>query len=110
MGSVNPSPDRQPLFVLGDTAYNDPALREHWAQRQRTLVAPKSGAYPHTDDGVAVRRLFQELRTHAIENFNGQFKSILDVAQPVPTKGLILTRRYVLGAVLVYQLALPHQF
>jgi hypothetical protein len=28
----------------------------------------------------------------------------------VPTKGLVATQRYVLGAVLVYQLALLHRF
>lgn len=57
-----------------------------------------------------MRRLFHALRSRAIENFNGQFKGIFDCARPVPTKGLIPTQRYVLGAVLVYQLALLHQF
>ncbi|MGZ3353096.1 MAG: transposase [Xanthobacteraceae bacterium] len=98
------------VFVLGDTAYNDPEIRQHCVQHQRTLVATKRGAYPHPDDGVAVRRLFHELRSRAIENFNGQFKGIFDCSRPVPTKGLIPTQRYVLGAVLVYQLALLHQF
>lgn len=98
------------VFVLGDTAYNDPAIRQHCAQHRRTLVATKRGAYPHPDDGVAVRRLFHQLRSRTIENFNGQFKAIFDCARPVPTKGLIPTQRYVLGAVLVYQLALLHQF
>jgi IS5 family transposase len=97
------------VFVLGDTAYNDPELRRHCAQHQRTLVATKCGAYPHTDAGIAVRRVFHELRSRAIENFNGQFKGIFDCARPVPTKGLIATQRYVLGAVLTYQLALYHQ-
>lgn len=97
------------VFVLGDTAYNDPKIRRHCAQQQRTLVATKRGAYPHTDAGVAVRRVFHELRSRAIENFNGQFKGIFDCTRPVPTKGLVATRRYVLGAVLVYQLALLHQ-
>lgn len=100
----------QQLFVLGDTAYNDPAIRQHCAQHRRTLVATKRGAYPHTDDGAAVRRVFHALRSRAIENFNGQFKGIFDCTRPVPTKGLIPTQRYVLGAVLVYQLALLHQF
>jgi hypothetical protein len=100
----------QHVFVLGDTAYNDPDIRQHCARHQRTLVVPKRGTYPHTDDGVAVRRLFHELRSRAIENFNGQFKGIFDCARPVPTKGLIPTQRYVLGAVLVSQLALLHQF
>jgi hypothetical protein len=98
------------IFVLGDTAYNDPEIRLHCTQHQRTLVATQRGAYPHTDDGVEVRRLFHELRSRAIENFNGQFKGIFDCSRPVPTKGLIPTQRYVLGAVLVYQLALLHQF
>jgi hypothetical protein len=98
------------LFVLGDTAYNDPALHEHCGHRGRTLVATKRGSYPHTDDGVEVRRVFHQLRSHAIENFNGQFKGIFDCSRPVPTKGLVNTRRYVLGAVLVYQLALLQRF
>jgi hypothetical protein len=37
---------------------------------------------------------------------NGQFKSIFDCQRPVPTRGLLATRRYVLGAVFVYQLTL----
>ncbi len=96
------------LFVLGDTSYNDPAVRDHCAARGRTLVASKRGAYPHTDDGVAVRRIFHELRSRAIENFNGQFKGIFDAHGPVPTRGVRNTRRFALGAVLVYQLALLH--
>jgi hypothetical protein len=68
------------------------------AQHQRAPVATRRGAYPHTDDGVAVRRIFHELRSRASENFNGQFKGIFDCARPVPTKGLVLTQRHVLGA------------
>jgi hypothetical protein len=98
------------LFVLGDMSYNDPELATHCAQQHRTLVTTKRGAYPHTDDGVEVRRLFHQLRSHAIENFNAQFKSIFDVTRPVPTKSLVATQRYVLGAVLVYQLALLYRF
>ncbi len=98
------------LFILGDTASNDPALHAHCAQHQRTLVATQRGKYPHTDDGVEVRRVFHQLRSHAIENFNGQFKAIFDCSRSVPTKGLLATQRYVLGAVLVYQLAVWHRF
>jgi hypothetical protein len=100
----------QVRFVLGDQQYNDPALRDHCAAHARVLVTPKRGAYPHQDDGVAVRRVFHELRSRAIENFNGQFKAIFDCRGPVPTRGLGATRRFVLGAVLVYQLALLHCF
>ena len=90
-------------FLLGDSAYNDPELREDCEARGITLVTTKRGPYPHTDDGVDVRRIFHQRRSHAIENFNGQFKSIFDARQPVPTRGLQATRRFALGAVLVYQ-------
>jgi hypothetical protein len=50
------------------------------------------------------------VRTHAIEHFNGQFKSIFDATRPVPTQSLVATKRLVLGAVLVYQLALLSRF
>jgi hypothetical protein len=56
-----------------------------------------------------VRRIFHQLRSHAIENFNGQYKAIFDTQGPVPTRGLRATRRYVLGAVLVYQLTLLYR-
>jgi hypothetical protein len=98
------------LFVLGDATYNDSALQEHSRRHGRILVTTKRGPYPHTDDGVEVRRVFHQLRSHAIENFNGQFKGIFDCSRPVPTTGLVNTRRDVLGAVLVYQLALLQRF
>jgi Transposase DDE domain len=104
---VLPAPAR---FVLGDQHYNDPALREQCVAQGRILVTTKRGAYPHHDEGVEVRRLFHELRSRAIENFNGQFKGIFDCGGQVPTRGLPATRRYVLGAVLVYQLTLLHRF
>ena len=97
-------------FVLGDAQYQDGALHERCAAGRRVLVAPKPGRYPHRDPGVEVRRVFHELRSRAIENFNGQFKAIFDVGGPVPTRGLTATARFVLGAVLVYQLALLHRF
>jgi hypothetical protein len=97
-------------FLLGDSAYNDPDLQEECAERGMTLVTTKRGAYPHTDDGVEVRRIFHQLRSRAIENFNGQFKGIFDARQPVPTRGLLATRRFALGAVLVYQLTVWHRF
>lgn len=97
-------------FLLGDTGYNDPELQEECEERGIILVTTKRGAYPHTDDGVEARRIFHQLRSHAIENLNGQFKGIFDVRQPVPTRGLLATRRFILGAVLVYQLTIWHRF
>lgn len=93
-------------FVLGDQHYNDPAVRALCAEQGQTVVATRRGAYPHTDDGVEVRRVFHELRSRAIENLNEQFKGIFDGHGQVPTKGLVNTRRWALGAVFVYQLTL----
>ncbi|MGH2598130.1 MAG: transposase [Dehalococcoidia bacterium] len=97
-------------FLLGDTSYNDADLYRQCETDGRILVASQRGPYPHTDDGVEVRRVFHQLRSHTIENFNGQFKAIFDVQGPVPTKGLRATCRFVLGAVLVYQLTLWLRF
>jgi hypothetical protein len=97
-------------FVLGDTNYQDPALHQECATADRLLVATRRGRYPHTDDGVEVRRVFHQLRSLAIENFNEQFKGIFDVHGSVPTRGLARTRRFALGAVFVYQLTLLHRF
>jgi hypothetical protein len=93
-------------FVLGDLHYNAPNVRAACARAERTLVATRYGPYPHTDDGVEVRRIFHKLRSVTIENFNEQFKGIFDVHGAVPTKGLQATRRFALGAIFVYQLAL----
>jgi hypothetical protein len=56
-------------FVLGDTHYVDDELREACLKDGRFLVTPKRGAYPHTDPGVEVRRIFHLLRRKASENF-----------------------------------------
>jgi hypothetical protein len=53
-----------------------------------------------------VGRVFHELRSRAIANFNGQVKAIFAVGGPVPTRGLVAAARWVLGAVLVSQLTL----
>lgn len=97
-------------FVLGDTHYQDPVLHEHCAAADRFLVATRRGAYPHTDDGVEVRRVFHKLRSLAIESFNEQFKGIFDVHGSVPTRGLLRTQRFALGAIFVYQLTLLYRF
>jgi hypothetical protein len=93
-------------FVLGDLHYNAPNVKTACAKAGCLLVATEYGPYPHTDDGVEVRRIFHKLRSVTIENFNEQFKGIFDVHGAVPTKGLTATRRFALGAIFVYQLAL----
>jgi hypothetical protein len=97
-------------FVLGDRHYNTPAVRHCCERDGRLLVTSRYGRYPHTDAGVEVRRIFHRLRSLAMENFHEHFKGIFDGHGPVPTKGLTNTRRFMLGAILVYQLALLYRF
>jgi hypothetical protein len=96
-------------FVLGDVHYNDPALHALCAAAERILVTTRRGPYPHTDDGVEVRRVFHRLRSQALENFNSQFKATFGCLGQVPTRGRLATQRFALGAVLVYQLTLLHR-
>ena len=97
-------------FVLGDSHYDAEDLKEECLRNGRFLVAPKRGAYPHTDGGTEVRRVFHLLRHRTIENFNGHFKAVFDARGPTPTKGRLDTARFALGAVFVYQLALLHRY
>jgi hypothetical protein len=97
-------------YVLGDKHYNDVELRAQCEEDERCLVTTQTGRYPHTDDGVEVRRIFHKLRSTAIENFNEQFKGIFDGHGQVPTKGLVNTRRFALGAILVYQLTVWYRY
>jgi hypothetical protein len=92
-------------FLLGDWHYNAPNVREAWEDGEHILVASQYGCYPHTGDGVEVRRVFHKLRSRTIENFNEHFKGIFDGHGQVPTKGLVNTPRFALAAVFVYQLA-----
>jgi len=97
-------------YVLGDNHYNAPEVREQCQRSNRLLVASGRGPYPHTDSGVDVRRIFHLLRHQAIEPFNGLFKNVFEWGGQVPVKGLGRTQLIVLGAVLLYQLLLLHQF
>ena len=53
-----------------------------------------------------MRRVFHLLCHQSIENFNEQFKGIFEFHGSVPTKGLLKTKRFALGAILIYRLAL----
>ena len=99
-------------FLLGDVHYLDSNLRALCEERGVILVTShntKGHPYPHTDPGVEVRRILHKTRSLAIENFNEQFKGIFDGHASVPTRGLCATRRFILGAIFVYQLTLLHQ-
>jgi hypothetical protein len=93
-------------YVLGDQHDRDPTIDATCADAGQTVIAPRRGPYPHTDDGVEVRRTVHELRSRAIENLNEQLQGIFDAHGQVPTQGLINTRRFALGAAFVYQLTL----
>ena len=97
-------------FLLGDQHYKDPDLDQLCAQNNCLVIAPQGSPYPHTDDGVEVRRILHKLRSITIENFNEQFKGIFEAHRQVPTKGLVATRRFALGAIFLYQLALLYRF
>jgi hypothetical protein len=100
-------------FLLGDQHYHDEALVHICEQRNCCLVTSftgKNNPYPHHDDGVEVRKVLHKTRSIAIENFNEHFKVIFDVHGAVPTKGSTATRRFVLSAVFVYQLAILYCF
>lgn len=96
-------------FVLGDVHYDAPNVREACQSSERFLLTSRRGTYPHTDPGVEVRRIFHKLRSLASENFNEHFKAIFDAHEQVPTRGLINTARFALGAVFAYQLALLYR-
>lgn len=97
-------------FILGDTHYNAPNVLALCDRSGIIAVTTKHGAYPHRDNGVEVRRIFHRLRFVAIENFNEHFKGIFNSHGQVPTKGLINTKRFALGAILIYQIALFYRF
>jgi hypothetical protein len=96
-------------YVLGDTHYNTPELRQEWALHNRELVATRRGAYPHREGGVEVRRLLHKLRSLAIEPFNGLFKNIFQWRGQMPVKGLKRCQLFALGAVFLYQIVLLYQ-
>ena len=76
------------------------------AQADRALVTTQHGAYPHTDDGVEVRRVFHQLRSHGHRELQRAVQGPSSTCHgQVPTRGLRATRRFALGAVFVYQLA-----
>jgi hypothetical protein len=107
LGALAGASAQQPALAVAPGAI---VAHEACAGAGRFLVATRRGPYPHTDDGVEVRRVFHKLRSLAIENFNEQFKGIFDVHGSVPTRGLLQTQRFALGAVFVYQLTLLHRF
>jgi len=79
-------------YILGDTHYNAPEVRQDCQQRGWWLVASRRGKYPHTDAGVEVRRIFHKLRSQTIEPFNGLFKNVFEWGAQVPVKGLRRTQ------------------
>jgi hypothetical protein len=96
-------------YVLGDTHYNDPELRQQCHRRGCELIATRRGPYPLGNGGVEVRKIFHKLRSQAIEPFNGLFKNVFEWRVKMPVKGLQRSQLLALGAVVVYQLVLLYQ-
>lgn len=96
-------------YLLGDTHYNDPDLRQRCHRRGCELVATRRGPYPHDDGGVEVRKVFHKRRSQAIEPFNGLYKNVFEWRVKMPVKGLQRSQLLALGAVVVYQLVLRYQ-
>jgi hypothetical protein len=92
--------------ILGETTYNDPEVRRQCEQANRALVATQRGPYPHHDDGVEGRRVSHQLRSQAMEPFNGLFKTILEWRTQMPVKGLRRSQLLALGAIVVDQVLL----
>jgi Transposase DDE domain len=96
-------------YVLGDTHYNAPELRQQCHRRGCELVATRRGPSPHRDGGVEVRKIFHKLRSQAIAPFNGLFKNVFDWRMKMPVKGWQRSQLLALGAVVGYQLVLLYQ-
>jgi hypothetical protein len=75
-------------YVLGDTQYNDPELRQQCRRRGCELGATRRGPSPQRDGGVEVRKVFHKLRSQAIEPFNGLYKNVFEWRVRMPVKGL----------------------
>jgi hypothetical protein len=97
-------------FVLGDTHYQTPALHQACGHQGRTLLASRWTPAPPDDPGKPVRAVFHALRHRTSETFNELVKDLFGLHGAVPTTGLVNTRRYVLGAIFVYQLTLWYRF
>jgi hypothetical protein len=73
---------------LGDTPDHDPEVRQQGEHSNRALVATRRGASPPHAEGVDVRRLFQTLRSQAMEPCQGLLKHSFEGRTPRPVKGL----------------------
>ncbi|HEV2110344.1 MAG TPA: transposase [Gammaproteobacteria bacterium] len=97
------------LLVLADSAYRGSAIEQRCARDGRVLVASRRGQHP-PNAGTPVRQVFHALRSQAIENWHSQFRHIFDLSGQLPTRGLVATQRFVLGAVFTYQLVILDRF
>jgi hypothetical protein len=95
--------------VLGDPHYNPPALRAECALHHRALVATRRGPSPHREGSVEVRRSFHQVRSLAIEPFNGVCKNIFAWRGQRPVKGWKRCQLLALGAIIRYHIVLLYQ-
>ena len=97
------------LLVFADSAYSTQVLQRRCERDGRVLVARRRGKKA-PNKGTPVRRVFHALRSPAIEDWHSQFRHIFDLSSQLPTRGLVATQRFVLGAVFTYQLVLLDRF
>ena len=98
-------------LILGDHHYHTKDIQAFCAQTNRLLVCSRGTGKAKADDpGRQVRRILHKLRSTTVENWNEHFKNLFEGHSQVPTKGKIATQRFILGAVLVYQLILWYRF
>lgn len=98
-------------LILGDSHYRTEELQRFCAQTNRLLVCSRGRRNKLADDpGREVRRVLHLLRSGTIETWNEQFKALFEGHAQVPTKGKQATQRFILGAVLLYQLILWYRF
>ena len=80
----------------------NPKVASAFAKGQQAVWLCRAGRATQFRTSRATRTL----RSANLETLNEQFKGIFEAHGPVPTRGLRATRRFALGAVFVYQLAL----
>jgi hypothetical protein len=96
-------------LLLEDHHERDPDLKQRCTRRGCLMMTRTGGAYPHTDGGAKVRRILHTTCSIAIEHVNEQCKGFFEGHGQVPTRALVATHRFALGAIFVSQLALRYR-
>ena len=105
---------------IGYASYSETSTTTPPTSGRHVCEAPRrrkrSGSWSPPNEGLTLTPMMA-LKSGAsstscaawLRNFNEHFKAIFELHGQVPTRGLINTARFALGAVLVYQLALLYR-